>query len=81
MTMLKCGCRAVGSLTTTTGERVPYCVTHDCGEVAPNPDLTGREARCPYCKHVRESKTDLPFFMYRPEAEYDSYYCGCRGWD
>lgn len=81
MTMLKCGCRAVGSIEAADGSRVPYCVTHNCTELAPDPDLTGRRAKCPYCKNTRESSTTLPFFQYRAEAELDSYYCGCRGWD
>lgn len=44
--MMTCGCAtdAVGS---KTGD--PYCITHDCGEVAESPpDLTGRTARCSY---------------------------------
>lgn len=79
--MLKCGCRAVGSLVASDGTRVPYCVVHDCGEVMPDPDLTGRKARCPYCRTVRDSTTSLPFFSMRPDHEFDSFYCGCRGWD
>ena len=44
------------------------------------PDLTGRKARCS-CGKIVESNVNLPFFEYRPNAEYDSYYCGCWGWD
>lgn len=45
------------------------------------PDLTGRKARCADCGKLTDSRTDLPFFQHRPYAEYDSYYCGCYGWD
>lgn len=80
--MLTCGCRAIGSLVASDGVRRPYCPIHDCGELmsAP-PDLTGRQARCTYCKNHRESSPDLAFFQYRPAAESDSYYCGCRGFE
>ena len=27
------------------------------------------------------SANPLPFFRPRPDAEFDSYYCGCYGWD
>ena len=81
MTMLKCGCRAVGSVQAADGTRAPYCVTHGCSEIAPDPDLTGRQARCPYCKKVRDSSVDLPFFSMRDDQPFDSFYCGCRGWD
>lgn len=55
--------------------------------------LNEREAQCPYCKTVRPSVNyeQLAFFEYRGEGsdhalmygahEYDSYYCGCWGWD
>ena len=43
--------------------------------------LEDRKARCAYCRDVCESRWNLPFFEYRPDNEYDSYYCGCRGWD
>ena len=44
-------------------------------------DLTGRKARCADCGRVTDSRLDLPFFEYRPNAKYDGYYCGCKGWD
>lgn len=40
-----------------------------------------RKAKCRYCGTITESSTQLPFYQYRPNDEYDSYYCGCRGWD
>lgn len=45
------------------------------------PDLTGRKAKCFYCGKERESSIELPFFEYKPDKEYDKFYCGCGGWD
>lgn len=42
--------------------------------------LEGREAKCS-CGNHGPSKWELPFFEYQPEASFDKYYCGCRGWD
>jgi hypothetical protein len=53
----------------------------------------GRRGRCDYPKEVRteddicrcETNSDsekLPFFEYKPNEEFDLYYCGCAfGWD
>lgn len=67
------------------------CVICSCKEVAQEqPDLTGRKAKCHYahagrCKYECAKETDsaftLAFFKHQPEQEYDSYYCGCWGWD
>lgn len=47
-----------------------------------NDGLEGRSARCIYnCGKKIESKWELPFFKYQPDQEFDSYYCGCFGWD
>lgn len=44
--------------------------------------LEGRTARCGYGAHADvPSKWELPFFEYRPDKPFDSYYCGCKGWD
>jgi hypothetical protein len=54
------------------------------------PDLTGRMARCTYapkggprhkCAGEVPSKKSLAFFGHNPNAETDSFYCGCWGWD
>ena len=45
------------------------------------PDLSGRVAKCPYCKKHAPSSLGLAFFEHRPGSETDYYYCGCRGWD
>lgn len=46
----------------------------------PIKDLEGRIAKC-YCDRDEPSRPDLVFFAYHPNAQFDSYYCGCRGWD
>jgi hypothetical protein len=47
--------------------------------------LKGRKARCSYygskCHSEEPSSLSLAFFSHRPDKEYDSYYCGCYGWD
>lgn len=82
-TMMKCGHAANG----TTHDGKPYCIicaglTPDAYIIADNvPDLTGRKARCSQCGCIVASKESLPFFEYRPNAEYDIFYCGCGGWN
>jgi hypothetical protein len=43
--------------------------------------LDNRQAICVYCGKAVDSSWELPFFEYKPEKEYDSYYSGCMGWD
>lgn len=43
--------------------------------------LEGRKAKCAWCNKKTDSRWDLPFFEYKPDKEYDEYYCGCGGWD
>lgn len=43
-------------------------------------DLKNRTAKCT-CGCERPSNYNLPFFEYCPNSQYDSFYCGCRGWD
>ena len=60
----------------------PYCVICSCDEIADyQPILTNRKAKCKYCGEIKDSNFNLPFFEFRPAQEYDSYYCGCRGWN
>jgi len=33
------------------------------------------------CLVEEPSDTNLPFFEYKPDKEYDVFYCGCHGWD
>lgn len=49
-------------------------------------DLTGRIAICSQHKMSAglgraPSSQNLPFFKHNPNGEFDSYYCGCWGWD
>lgn len=43
--------------------------------------LDGRMAKCSDCGKIEPSKPSMPFFSYREDKEYDSFYCGCFGWD
>lgn len=83
--MMQCGCAASSHLRdNATGKwDIPYCGTHGCKDLAPFPPLlVGRIAQCAYCKKSRPSDNEaLAFFEYRPTRDYDTYYCGCRGWD
>ena len=80
---MKCG--HIGYGETTDGK--PYCVICDCTEIKEEcPDLTGRKAKCSCCYKITESSFGLPFFSQRKdynenENKYDSYYCGCEGFD
>lgn len=87
--LMKCGC-AAQAVDSDSG--APYCLTHDCTEVEEGEvDLSGRRARCSYygtnskyakpCRAEGDSSLNLAFFEYKPDAEYDTYYCGCWGWD
>ncbi len=40
-----------------------------------------RRAKCIQCALKTESNSGLAFFESKPEKEFDSYYCGCYGWD
>ena len=82
--LMKCGHSA--NATNQDGNPVcAICIGIDAGatvvDEAP-PSLIGRVAQCPYCRNKRPSSFDLAFFEYREgRHEFDSYYCGCRGWD
>lgn len=74
--LMKCGHTALA-----TYDDKPVCPICNCHEIAETkPDLTGRTAKCFYCGKEQPSG-NLPFFKYQPEQEFDSYYCGCEGWD
>lgn len=75
--LMKCGHSA-----NATSNDKPICVICGCDELADfQPNLTGRKAKCSYCKKEADSNVNLPFFEYKPDKEYDEYYCGCYGWD
>lgn len=80
--LMKCG-----HVPNATANGKPVCAicigkTLDAEIIDDNtPDLKGRTAQCRYCNKKRESDLLLPFFSYEPDKKYDSYYCGCFGWD
>ena len=59
------------------GYKMSPCNTHRYGN-GPKPDYgtydqTGRA--------FAPSSPKLPFFEHKPTEQYDSYFCGCMGWD
>ena|SRR6266496_5416194 len=90
MTMMKCGHAAQG---VKSGTDEPVCVA--CYGIDPGatiiddnpPSLEEREAICHYrYGNAKEhgkvaSSSELAFFEHRPKEKYDTYYCGCSGWD
>ena len=40
-----------------------------------------REASCFQCSKKTKSSPNLVFFVSLPDSQYDSYYCGCAGWE
>jgi hypothetical protein len=79
--MMKCGHAA-----NATHKDQPCCaicigINEGWNEIADDPDLTDRHAKCSICGQVKHSIENLAFFEYRPNEEFDLFYCGCRGWD
>lgn len=89
--MMKCGHADNAQINLPDGTIKPICAICECMNVEkeinePTEGLTGRMAICTDHKYGKanepvNSRWDLPFFEYRPNCEYDSYYCGCYGWD
>jgi hypothetical protein len=84
--IMKCGHTA--NATTTIDNETIHCCVICAGMTKENiilqdkqPDLKNRKAKCDYCKKTAKSNANLPFFEHKPEQKYDSYYCGCFGWD
>lgn len=78
--LLTCGC--VASATDgRTGK--PACLWHSSKpvEASKAPDLTGRKARCAQCGEAASSDLRLAYFQHRPERDFDTYYCGCFGFN
>lgn len=44
-----------------------------------HPELNTKP-RC-VCQTEIASNLNLPFFEYRPNEDFDFFYCGCHGWD
>mgnify|MGYP001605975611 CR=1 FL=1 len=89
--LMKCGHAAQGINHGQPVCIVCYGIFQGADEVDHNPpSLGGRMARCTYypnggkygkCESPQPSSTKLALFSYRPEAEFDDYFCGCWGWD
>jgi len=77
--LLKCGHYP----NATDKDKKPCCVICNCNEFVPEqPNLKGRMAKCCDCGRLTPSDSNLAFMLsYRPNEKYDSYYCGCKGWD
>lgn len=79
--LMKCGHVANG----WAKNRNPACAICGCIDVVKeckdNEGLEGRKAKCGECGSMVSSSWNLPFFEYKPDKEYDTYYCGCWGWD
>lgn len=67
--MMKCGHAAQGSRLEKDGSQIDACVICGCVDVAEEPDLTGRTARCTYAGRRK------------PQRRYANDECnyGCRG--
>ena len=83
--IMKCGCVANSRIDLGNGNIVIGCGIHSPGDGlidSPEPDLTGRIARCCYGQHGKvASHLGLAFFSHKPNEPLDTYYCGCYGWD
>ena len=83
--LMKCGHVANGK--NEQGQDV--CTICRCSEIVTactgTKGLEGRFALCSQHKGIVNapvpSKWELPLFQYRPNEKYDTYYCGCWGWD
>lgn len=79
--MMKCG-HSANAIKVLNGKEKPCCLICDCDEPAEKtPNLKGRKAKCSYCGRIQKSELTLPFFEYRPNQKFDSFYDGCGGWD
>lgn len=88
--MMKCGHSANAQRVHKDGTKTPSCaicagLTPDAEIVVPTPDLTLRRARCSYygskCHSEADTSLRLAFLELTPDRPFDSYYCGCYGWD
>lgn len=65
-------------------EQHPYCAICGCSTTLNDfnkVDFTKRKMKCSQCGLTRTSIPTEAFFKYQPDKEYDSFYCGCDGWD
>ena len=79
--MMKCGHTANG----VTPNGMPCCVIcaprQEAFERANKPYINNREAKCKICGRITKSDMSLAFFKYKPDNEFDEWYCGCCGYN
>lgn len=81
--MMACG----HSANAIDGNHNPCCAicigtTPKATQIVEMPNLQGRKSKCVYGDHaIIDSSTNSAFFEHHPDKEYDTFYCGCRGWD
>ena len=80
--MYKMKCGHVNNATSNGKPACAICTCFDVDhEVTGKEGLENRKAKCSDCGRISDSRWNLPFFSHNPDKEYDSYYCGCYGWD
>lgn len=80
--MMACGHAANAVQVRNDGTKIPACAICSCTDIVDTPSFPeGREAKCTDCGRSAPSHMRLPFFAVKPNEPFDSYYCGCRGWD
>lgn len=82
MYKMKCG-HSPNSTIFINGEWRAYCAICDCDEVVPitDSDTKNKEMKCSCCGRILPSNNQAAFFKFEPNQKYDSFYCGCQGWD
>ena len=83
--LMKCG-HTANSVFKYNGEYKPCCaicfgITNDAVEEVELQSLENRKAKCSWCGKEVDSRYSLPFFKHKPDKEYDTFYCGCGGWN
>lgn len=87
---MKCGHADNAVLVQKDGSKIPFCAICNCGEIAKEitESTEGLKERTAVCLQHKSggnkpvpSNWNLPFFQYKPNNQYDEYYCGCWGWD
>lgn len=94
--LMKCGHAANSTLDGIPVCVICYGIRPGADQVVDDrPSLEGRRAVCCYKNHLaryvrddkrgqhgmRPSSYDLAYFKHQPDQPFDSYYCGCHGWD
>lgn len=71
-----------GHIATALSQGSPVCPVCECKLIKDIVDfdhiLEDRIAICEYCGRKTDSKWSLPWFVFRPERDTDTYYCGCN---